>query len=84
MAKTKIICDGVIRVCFSCKKPYPIECYHLRGAKKGTLKRDGRCKFCRNEAAVIRTQFLTAFHRNSKLLLSEEVYEQIVKMQKQV
>ena len=31
---------------------------------------------------LIRTQFLTAFHRNSKLVLSEEVYEQIVKMQK--
>ena len=83
MAKTKIICDGVTRVCFTCKKPYPIECFHVRNSVKNSgVKRSGRCKFCVNDAYTERSQFLTAFHRNAKLVLSKEIYEQIKQMQK--
>ena len=82
MAKTKIICDGVTRVCYTCKTPYPIECFHLRKSRDGVFVRHGRCKFCYTEYQSKRNSFLLGFHRNAKLVLSEEIYEQIKQMQK--
>jgi len=82
MAKNKIICDGVNRKCFKCHDTFPIECFHLRSNKKDEVKRVGKCKFCVNAALTERNQFLTAFHRNAKLVLGEEIYEQIKQMQK--
>jgi hypothetical protein len=65
------------RTCTRCKQLYPIECFHLRSAKKDQIKKDTRCKFCVNTALTKRNKFLTAFHKNAKLILSEEVYKQI-------
>ena len=74
MAKTKIICDGVTRICFTCKKPYPIECFTIRGGKDKSVIRNGRCKFCINDMITQRNRFLTAFHKNAKLVLSYHFY----------